>query len=113
MLGYAKYVLLGDRRAACSCSSPPARCASREQEPIDGARWLRELEAPDAAVRARARNGSPRPMRADAPGSAPATATATATEHGGGEEIRRQVEQLADSDPDRVAQQLRTWMQEG
>ena len=27
--------------------------------------------------------------------------------------IRRQVEQLAESDPDRVAEQLRTWMQEG
>ncbi len=27
--------------------------------------------------------------------------------------IRRQVEQLADSDPDRVAQQLRSWMNEG
>ena len=26
--------------------------------------------------------------------------------------IRRQVEQLVDSNPDRVAQQLRSWMQE-
>ena len=31
----------------------------------------------------------------------------------GGDEIRRQVEQLADSDPDRVAQQVRSWIQEG
>ncbi len=31
----------------------------------------------------------------------------------GAENIRRQVEQLADNDPDRVAQQLRSWMQEG
>ncbi len=29
-----------------------------------------------------------------------------------GDDIRRQVEQLADNDPDRVAQQLRSWMQE-
>jgi flagellar biosynthesis/type III secretory pathway M-ring protein FliF/YscJ len=27
--------------------------------------------------------------------------------------IREQVEQLVDSNPDRVAQQLRSWMQEG
>ena len=27
--------------------------------------------------------------------------------------LRRQVEELADSDPDQVAQQLRNWMQEG
>jgi len=29
-----------------------------------------------------------------------------------GDTIRRQVEQLVDSNPDRVAQQLRSWMQE-
>ncbi len=31
----------------------------------------------------------------------------------GGDDIRRQVEQLADNEPEVVAQQLRTWMQEG
>jgi flagellar biosynthesis/type III secretory pathway M-ring protein FliF/YscJ len=30
----------------------------------------------------------------------------------GGNPVRRQVEQLADANPERVAQQLRNWMQE-
>ncbi len=32
--------------------------------------------------------------------------------NGNGDHLRKQIEQLADSDPDQVAQQLRTWMQE-
>ncbi len=32
--------------------------------------------------------------------------------NGNGDHLRKQIEELADSDPDKVAQQLRTWMQE-
>jgi flagellar biosynthesis/type III secretory pathway M-ring protein FliF/YscJ len=61
------------------------------------------------------RETAPRPSPALA-GVAPSNGSANghATSNGHSDDpIRRQVEQLADSDPDRVAQQLRTWMQEG
>ena len=75
--------------------------------------WLRELDAPmrlseleretaHAADAVTAGAGPPR-----APGSA------NGHDSDGEDSIRRQVEQLVDSNPDRVAQQLRSWMQEG
>ncbi len=59
------------------------------------------------------RETAPRPAPVLA-GAAPANGSGAAPngQSDGGENIRKQVEQLVDSNPDRVAQQLRTWMQE-
>ena len=87
----------------------------RESEAIEEPVWLRELDAPmrlselerETAVRVDPDDGRRRRERKrkrkrqrqrDIESSDP---------------LRRQVEQLADSDPEAVAQQLRTWMQEG
>jgi len=78
----------------------------REQETIDHEPvWLRELRAPvRLAELERESAAAGRPTEAMA---------AAAPANGSANPVRRQVEQLAESDPDRVAQQLRTWMQEG
>ena len=74
--------------------------------------WLRELEAP-VRLSELERETSPRPAPAmAASGSARGGAGTVANGHSDGESVRRQVEQLVDSNPDRVAQQLRSWMQE-
>jgi flagellar M-ring protein FliF len=92
----------------------------REEEELDHEpRWLREIEAP---VRLSDLE-SPAPAR-----RAEALVGIAPNGNGGGNgnglggngdaaageiHIRRQVEQLADSNPDQVAKQLRNWMQEG
>jgi flagellar M-ring protein FliF len=101
MLGYAKYALIGLASAAFLFFTTRV-LRRREQAPIeDKPPWLRELELPvrlselerstgkdgTAGELVAARNGSHRP-------------------------VRRQVEALAEQNPDRVAQQLRNWMQE-
>ncbi|HLL92378.1 MAG TPA: flagellar M-ring protein FliF C-terminal domain-containing protein [Solirubrobacteraceae bacterium] len=119
-LGYAKYVLLGLGSILFLFFSTRS-LRKREKETIDEPVWLRELEAP-MRLSELERETSPRPAPALAgvgasPGGARANAgSANGGANGaggdGGESIRKQVEQLVDSNPDRVAQQLRTWMQE-
>jgi flagellar M-ring protein FliF len=107
-LADAKYVLLG-LGAMIFLFFTTRSIRKREKGPIEEPVWLRELDAP-MRLSELERETAPRP--------APVPAMAAATANGGdgaagGDSIRRQVERLADSDPDRVAQQLRTWMQEG
>jgi flagellar M-ring protein FliF len=110
-LSMAKYVLLG-LGAILFLFFTTRSLRKREKETIDEPVWLRELEAP-MRLSELERETSPR--------AAPAMA-AVAPSSGGGANgragdseasIREQVEQLVDSNPDRVAQQLRSWMQEG
>jgi flagellar M-ring protein FliF len=107
-LADAKYVLLG-LGAMIFLFFTTRSIRKREKGPIEEPVWLRELDAP-MRLSELERETAPRP--------APVPAMAAATANGGdgadgGDSIRRQVERLVDSDPDRVAQQLRTWMQEG
>jgi flagellar M-ring protein FliF len=108
MLGYAKYALIGIASAIFLFFTTRA-LRRREQEGIEREPpWLRELELPirlselerGAPPRPADQVGGREPVTLAAPGGA------------GGAPIRRQVEQLAESSPDRVAQQLRSWMQE-
>jgi len=117
-LGYAKYVLLG-LGAILFLFFTTRSLRKREKETIEEPVWLRELEAP-MRLSELERETAPRPAPAMAgavaggggaggPGGAPSGNGGAAD---GSETIRRQVEQLVDSNPDRVAQQLRSWMQE-
>jgi flagellar M-ring protein FliF len=106
MLGYAKYALIGVA-SAIFLFFTTRTLRRREQEPIDHApTWLRELELPIRLSELQSENPA-RPTEALSP--APAGVGAGA---GAGNPMRRQVEQLAESSPERVAQQLRSWMQE-
>ncbi len=105
-LSYAKYVLLAIA-AAIFLFFTTKSLRKREQEAIPEPRWLRELEAPvrlSELEREMAR--SPSELTAS-------IGNGNGNGARGGDDIRRQVEQLADSDPDRVAQQVRSWIQEG
>ncbi len=110
-LGDAKYALLG-LGAMIFLFLTTRSLRKRERETIEEPVWLREIEAPirlselerETAVR-------PPPVMAGVAQSN-GGATADASGEGGEHDVRRQVEQLADNDPDRVAQQLRSWMQE-
>ncbi len=109
-LSYAKYVLLG-LGAMIFLFFTTRSIRKREKGPIEEPVWLRELDAP-MRLSELERETAPRPA------PMPAMAAATANGSGGdgadgGDSIRRQVERLVDTDPDRVAQQLRSWMQEG
>jgi flagellar M-ring protein FliF len=118
-LGYAKYVLLG-LGAILFLFFSTRSLRKREKETIDEPVWLRELQAP-MRLSELERETSPRSTPAMA-GVAASGGGASAGANGGpganggagdgDETIRRQVEQLVDSNPDRVAQQLRSWMQE-
>ncbi len=83
----------------------------REQEPIAEPVWLREIEAP-MRLSELERETTPRPAPALAGVAPPGRNGNGDRPADGGENIRRQVEQLVDSNPDRVADQLRSWMQE-
>jgi flagellar M-ring protein FliF len=116
-LGDAKYALLGIG-ALLFLFFTTRSLRKRERETIEEPVWLRELEAP-MRLSELERETSPRPTAVMA-GAAPSNGGSSANGNGngsgngeaGGENIRRQVEQLVDSNPDRVAQQLRSWMQE-
>jgi flagellar M-ring protein FliF len=117
MLGYAKYVLVGLASVLFLFFMTRA-LRRREQEGIDSEPpWLRELELP-VRLSELERGTPPRP--ADAPtlvanGAGRANGAGANGSNGagtGGDSIRRQVEQLAETSPDRVAHHLRTWMQE-
>jgi flagellar M-ring protein FliF len=107
-LGMAKYALLGIA-ALVFLFLTTRSIRKRESEPIEEPAWLREIEAP-IRLSELERETSRRPTEALAGVGAPGAAGNGAGPPG--QDIRRQVEQLADSDPDRVAQQLRSWMQE-
>jgi flagellar M-ring protein FliF len=100
IIGYAKYALIGLASLAFLFFTTRS-LRKRESEEINHEpAWLRELQLP-VRLSELERETSPAPELAPAP---PAP--------GGDAPLRQQVEQLADSNPDRVAQQLRTWMQE-
>ncbi len=104
MLGYAKYALIALASLAFLFFTTRS-LRKREQDSIDHEPvWLRELELPvrlSELERENPRPGRPTEIMPAVPVGVGATAPA-----------RQQVEQLAESDPDRVAQQLRNWMQE-
>ncbi len=109
-LSAAKYVLLG-LGAMIFLFFTTRSLRKRERETIDEPVWLREIEAP-VRLSELERETAPRPAPALA-GVAPSRPGAAGGHDGdGADSIRRQVEQLVDSNPDRVAQQLRSWMQE-
>jgi len=113
-LADAKYVLLG-LGAIIFLFFTTRTLRKRERETIDEPVWLRELEVP-MRLSELERETAVRP--------APAMAGVASGNGGGGggggggeppltgESARKQVEQLVDSNPDRVAQQ-RSWIQEG
>ena len=107
-LADAKYGILG-LGAALFLFFSTRSLRKREKGAIEEPVWLRELEAPMRLSELERENA---PLRAEVgPGQGvPASGNGNAAV--GGDDIRRQVEQLADNDPDRVAQQLRTWMHE-
>ncbi|HTA13488.1 MAG TPA: flagellar basal-body MS-ring/collar protein FliF [Solirubrobacteraceae bacterium] len=122
ILGDAKYVLVGIG-AIIFLFFTTRHLRRREEETIDHEpRWLRELEVPvrlselDRESPARrteamvgvAPNGNGHGGNGNGNGNG-----GNGNGNGNGDHVRRQVEQLADSDPDRVAKQLRNWMQEG
>jgi len=108
-LADAKYALLG-LGAIIFLFFTTRSLRKRESETIDEPVWLRELEAP-MRLSELERETAPRQVPAMA-GVAPSNG-AGGQDAEGGDSIRRQVEQLVDNNPDRVAQQLRSWMQEG
>jgi flagellar M-ring protein FliF len=104
MLGDAKYAAIGIASALFLFFTTRS-LRRRERETLDHEpTWLRELELPIRLSELQRENPA-RPTEAIA---APAPAGAGAA----GNPVRRQVEQLAESSPERVAQQLRSWMQE-
>ena len=112
-LGMAKYALLGIGALVFLFFTTKA-IRRRESETIEEPSWLREIEAP-VRLSELERETTRRPNEVLA-GVGPNGGAPAAAGNGGapaGQDIRRQVEALADSDPDRVAQQLRSWMQEG
>jgi flagellar M-ring protein FliF len=105
MLGYAKYALIGIASAAFLFFTTRA-LRRREREAIDEQPvWLRELELP-IRLSELEREVPQRPTEQSPPTLVQAGAAGAAVP------VRRQVEQLAENSPDRVAQQVRNWMQE-
>jgi flagellar M-ring protein FliF len=108
-LGMAKYALLGIG-AIVFFFFMTKTIRRREGETIEEPSWLREIEAPVRLSELERETRQPTEVLA---GVGPGRDGALNGGSSPGQDIRRQVEQLADSDPDRVAQQVRTWMQEG
>jgi len=107
-LSMAKYVLLAIA-AAVFLFLTTKSLRKREREALEEPKWLRELDAPMRLAELE-REAATRPIEISAANGR--GAAGNGAQPGSGDEIRRQVEALAESDPDRVAQQLRTWMQE-
>jgi flagellar M-ring protein FliF len=97
MLGYAKYVLVG-LGALIFLFMMRRTIKKREKETFVGQpTWLRELETPRSLAALEAADDDPTEVRRlKAPVNVP----------------MRQVEELVERDPDRVAQQVRAWMSE-
>jgi flagellar M-ring protein FliF len=111
-LGMAKYALLGLAAIAFLFFTTKS-LRRREKEAIEEPVWLRELEAPVRLSELQRETGPRPPEVLAGVGASAGSAGNGAAIRGAGGDLRRQVEELAESDPDRVAQQLRTWMQEG
>ncbi|HUB73332.1 MAG TPA: flagellar basal-body MS-ring/collar protein FliF [Solirubrobacteraceae bacterium] len=120
-LGMAKYALLG-LGAVIFLFFTTRSLRKRERTAIEEPVWLRELDAPmrlselerETAARPTAvMAAAPAPNGAGAGGAQGAGAQGGSAQRERDSNARRRVEQLAENDPDRVAQQLRTWMQEG
>jgi len=115
-LSMAKYVLLG-LGAMIFLFFTTRTLRKREGETIEEPVWLREIEAP-MRLSELERETAVRPVPVAA-GVGPAGAAGAAGGDDGGpggnaqRDIRAQVEQLAEEDPDKVAQQVRSWMHEG
>ncbi|HEX5308102.1 MAG TPA: flagellar M-ring protein FliF C-terminal domain-containing protein [Solirubrobacteraceae bacterium] len=121
MLGYAKYALVAIG-ALVFLFFTTRHLRKRESETIEEQpRWLRDLQTPvrlsdlDSAV-----SREPAAVNANGNGAAAANGNGRPPgiagmpdEDGGEFRVRRQVERLAESDPDRVAEQLRGWIREG
>jgi flagellar M-ring protein FliF len=93
MIGYAKYALVG-LGALVFLFFMTRMIKRRERESFGQPTWLRELE-------------TPRPLAALGGGGGDTQVLAAPVNV-----PRRQVEQLVEREPDRVAQQVRAWMSE-
>jgi flagellar M-ring protein FliF len=103
IIGYAKYALIGIASLLFLFFTTRS-LRKREQADIDHEPvWLRELELPVRLSELERETSAP---------TAAAPAPVPAGVGGGDAPVRQRVEQLAQENPDRVAQQLRTWMQE-
>ncbi len=114
MLTYAKYALLGIASILFLLFTTRS-LRKRESDPIGDPVWLRELEAP-MRLSELERESTPRPapaMETVAAASPNGGGSAGAAASMSGDPLRMQIEQLADNEPDRVAQQVRSWIQEG
>ncbi|HWJ51439.1 MAG TPA: flagellar M-ring protein FliF C-terminal domain-containing protein, partial [Solirubrobacteraceae bacterium] len=113
MIGYAKYALLGIG-ALLFLFFTTRSLRKRESEAIGEPVWLRELEAP-MRLSELERETSPRAAAMAGAAASPPNGSAGAAGNGNGatDPLRLQVEQLAANDPDLVAQQVRSWIQEG
>lgn len=100
IIGYAKYALIALASLAFLFFTSRS-LRKRESEEINNEPvWLRELELPVRLSELERETSTP----TEAPTPVPVA--------GGDAPVRQRVEQLAQENPDRVAQQLRTWMQE-
>jgi flagellar M-ring protein FliF len=98
MIGYAKYGVIG-LGALLFLFFTTRALRRREKETFAQPTWLSELE-------------TPRPLAALAGGSEAQTEIRQLASSGPASVPRRQVEQLVEREPDRVAQQVRAWMSE-
>ncbi len=106
IMGDAKYALIG-LASLLFLFFTTRSLRKHEQADIDNEPvWLRELELPVRLSELERETSAP----AAAPPPTPVAVGAVGA--GGDASVRQRVEQLAESNPDRVAQQLRTWMQE-
>jgi len=118
-LGYAKDVLLG-LAAVLFLFFTTRSLRRRERETIEEPVWLRELDAPmrlaelerESSLRPTAVMAGVAPVGGNGNGNAGNGVAGNGNGAADSESIRRQVEELAENDPDQVAQQLRSWMQE-
>jgi flagellar M-ring protein FliF len=103
IIGYAKYALIAVASLLFLFFTSRS-LRKRESEEIDHEPvWLRELELPVRLSELERETSAP---------AATIAAPAPMPVAGSDAPVRQRVEQLAQDNPDRVAQQLRTWMQE-
>jgi flagellar M-ring protein FliF len=102
LLGYAKYVLLALAAGAFLLFTTRS-LRRREKAPLDEQPpWLRELDFPVRLSE----------LERETPRHPNEAVAAAAPSQNGSSPTRQRIEALAQSNPNRVAQQLRSWMQE-
>lgn len=109
MMGYAKYALIAIASALFLFFTTRTLRRRERLTLEDQPSWLRELELPVRLSELERETPAHPTEPMTAANATPALSAAAA---GAGNPVRMQVEQLAESSPDRVAQQLRSWMQE-